>query len=536
MNGHNHQPNFRLWMTTALILNVLLAAALFALWWHSRRGESPNTVSSMPMNTSSEPMNPQAGAADSTDNTSAGNNEKPLAPVQLTPQRMQSIGIKLGKVEMKRVSNEIRVTGNVDVDERQLATVQLRFPGWIHKVFVDATYDLVRKGQPLFTIYSPDLVTTEQEYLLARKNQQQLQQSSIEGVASGADTLVSGAKERLQQWQVPQSEIAKLESTGKVITDLTINSPVSGYITERNALPNAYVQPETRLYSVADLSTVWVYARVFQTDVGRIKAGDPAKVTVDAYPGRTFKGRVDFILPQVDMSTRTARVRLVFPNPDLKLKPGMYVNVVLKSPMGKALTVPASAVFHSGMRSLVFVSQGEGNLAPQEVELGFRVGDDYVVLKGLKQGDSIVTSANFLIDSEAQLQAAAGAFVPPPPGAGAAAAMNQPAGTSQANAELSTDPSPPHKGSNVFRVKLTSANGDLVSGAQVNVTFFMPAMPAMGMAAMKTTVDLTDKGDGLYEGKGDLGSGGTWQVTIVARQNGAVIVSKQLSVNATGGM
>jgi Cu(I)/Ag(I) efflux system membrane fusion protein/cobalt-zinc-cadmium efflux system membrane fusion protein len=297
-----------------------------------------------------------------------------------------------------------------------------------------------------------------------------------------------------------------------------------------------YVQPESKLYTVADLSTVWVYGQVFQTDVGRIKPGDPAEVTVDTYPGKVFKGRVEFILPQVDINTRTLRVRLVFPNPRLQLKPGMYVNVTLKAPVGKALTVPASAVFHSGTRNLLFVNKGEGNLEPHEIELGPRVGEDYVVLKGIKQSDSIVTSANFLIDSEAQLQAAAGAFVPPPPGAGAAAAMNRPEGTPQANVELTSDPSPPRKGGNVFRVKLTSASGAAISGAQVYVTFFMAAMPAMGMAAMKTSVDLGDKGNGLYEGKGDLGSGGTWQVSITARQNGTVIASKQITVNATGGM
>lgn len=463
-------------------------------------------------------------------------NEPSLAPVQLTPQRLQSIGVRLGTAQMKAVSNDTRVTGNVEVDERQLATVQLRFPGWIRQVFVDATYDYVRKGQPLFTIYSPDLVTTEREYLLARKNQQDLKQSSVEGVRAGADTLVSAARERLQQWEVPESEIAKLESTGKPIIDLTINSPVSGYITERNALPNMYVQPESKLYAVAGLSTVWVYAQVFQTDLERIKPGDPAAVTVDSYPGKTFRGKVDSILPQVDMNTRTVRVRLIFPNPGLLLKPGMFVNVVLKAPAGQAVTISASSVFHSGARNLVFVNKGEGNFEPREVELGSRVGDDYVVLKGLTPGESLVTSANFLIDSESQLQAAAGAFVPPPPGAGAAAAMNRPEGPLQANVELTTDPSPPKKGSNVFRVKLSAANGTPLSGAQVSVTFFMPAMPAMGMAAMKTSVDLTDKGGGTYEGKGDLGSGGTWQVTITARQNGNVIASRQLTVNATGGM
>ena len=459
----------------------------------------------------------------------------PIGPVQLTPQRMQSIGVRLGRVQRKAVSDELRFTGNVDVDERRLATVQVRFPGWIHKVFVNATYDYVRRGQPLFTIYSPDLVTTEQEYLLARKNQEQLGRSSIDGVAAGAETLVSAAKQRLEQWEVPQSEIAKLDATGKVITDLTINSPVSGYITERNALPNLYVQPETKLYTVADLSTIWVYAQVFQTDVGRLKPGDPAIITVDSYPGKTFKGRVKFVLPQVDMNTRTVRVRLALANPGLLLKPGMYVNVLLKAPAGQALVVPTSAVFHSGTSNLVFLNQGDGSLLPQQVELGPQVGDEYVVRRGLKQGDSIVTSANFLIDSEAQLQAAAGAFAPPPPGSGAAA-MNAPSGAQQAKVELTTDPSPPAKGHNNLRVKLTAANDSPISGAQVNVTFYMAAMPAMGMAAMKTSVDLTDKGNGVYEGNGDLGSGGTWQVAITARQNGAAIANKQLTVNATGGM
>ena len=535
MNGQEKTTSYRRGMIVAICMNVVLAIALFAFWWQSRHSgniKSAQSSSPMQMDNSSQPMaSPSGTGADSSPDTDAAR-----APVQLTPQRMQSIGVKLGTVEMKNVSNDIRVTGNVDVDERRLANVQLRFPGWIRKVFVDATYDYVHKGQPLFTIYSPDLVTTEQEYLLARKNQQQLGQSSVQGVAGGADTLVSAARERLEQWEIPQSEIAKLESTGKVITELTFNSPVSGYITERNALPNTYVQPETKLYTVADLSTVWVYAQVFQTDVGRIKPGELAEVTVDAYPGKVFKGRVEFILPQVDMNTRTVRVRLVFPNSGLQLKPGMYVNIALKTPLGKALTVSASAVFHSGTRNLLFINKGEGNLEPHEIELGPRVGDDYVVLKGVKQGDSIVTSANFLIDSEAQLQAAAGAFVPPPPGAGSAAATNAAPGTPQANVELTTDPSPPRRGSNTFRIKLTGANGSSISGAQVNVMFFMAAMPAMGMGAMKTSVNLADKGNGLYEGNGELQSGGTWQVTVVAQQNGAVIATKHVSVDATGGM
>jgi len=213
----------------------------------------------------------------------------------------------------------------------------------------------------------------------------------------------------------------------------------------------------------------------------------------------------------------------------------MYVNVSVKLPLGRALVVPDSAVFHSGTKNLLFAYTGDGNIEPREVELGARVGDQFVVSKGVKAGEQIVTSANFLIDSEAQLQAAAGAFMPPPPGAGQAAAMNAPA-QAQANADLTTDPSPPQKGNNTVRVKLTDQAGKPIAGAQVTVTFFMAAMPAMGMAAMKTVVQASDKGGGMYEGKGQLGSGGTWQVTITAQQNGQTIANKRLTVDATGGM
>ena len=536
--AHN---NYRRAFWIVLAATIVLAIVASGLWWrltHAGASSQPgNSSTSESMEAMAQPSLANASVSErgAAGEAQTGNmQEIPLAPIQLTPQRMQSIGIVLGKVESKAVNTEIRFYGNVQVDERRQAYVQTRFAGWIRKVYADATGNFIGKGQPLFTIYSPDLVTTEQEYLLAKKNSESLQQSTVSGVASGASSLFSAAKERLLQWEVSPAEIEKLDQTGKAITDLTISSPVSGYITQKNALPNMYVQPETMLYTVADLSDVWVLAQVFQSDAGKIKPGDPAEVTVDAYPGRVFNGRVDYILPQLDTTTRTLPVRLVFSNPGLKLRPGMYVNVTLKLPLGRQLVVPASAVFHSGTRSLVFTYRGEGNIEPREVELGPRVGDQQV-LKGVRAGEQIVTSANFLIDSEAQLQAAAGAFVPPPPGSGGAAAMNTSA-QAQATVELTTDPAPPHKGSNTVRVKLTSQNGQPVTGAQVTVTFFMAGMPAMGMSAMKTVINPSDKGAGMYEGKGDLGSGGTWQVTVTAMQNGQAIASKQLTVNATGGM
>jgi RND family efflux transporter MFP subunit len=514
---------YRTGFLLAIVGNIVFAFVLAGLWIHYRGAKpAPDKGLQTPSSTTEAPTTipPPASV------------EAPLVPVQISAQRLQSIGVKIGTVERKLVEDEIRTTGNVAVDETRLAYVQVRYSGYIEKVFVDATYQYIRKGQPLFTIYSPDIVATEREYLVAKQNQQQVAQSTVPGVASSAASLLDAASERLKQWNVPQQEIARLESTGQVQQELEFDSPVSGYITERNALPSVAVQPEMRLFTVADLSSIWVQAQVFQNDLGRIKVGDPATLTVSTFPGRTFRGRVDFIYPQLDTDTRTAKVRIVSSNSDLQLKPGMFVNVSLKVPLGSQLVIPASGVLQSGSRQIAFVERSDGYLEPREVELGTRVGDDFIVTKGLKAGERIVTSANFLIDSESQLQASLGSFVPPPPGVGAASAANAP----QANAELTSVPSPPNKGSNVFRIKLTDANGSPISGAEVSVTFSMPAMPAMGMAAVSTPVTLSDKGNGVYEGSGVLESGGTWQTTILAKKNGQAIVNKQLSVSATGGM
>jgi Cu(I)/Ag(I) efflux system membrane fusion protein/cobalt-zinc-cadmium efflux system membrane fusion protein len=468
--------------------------------------------------------------------TPAAKMEAPLVPVQLTDEQMNNIGVRTGTVEYKQLNDEIRATGTVDVDERLQSSVQVRFSGYIRKVFADATYQYIRKGDPLFTIYSPDLVATQEEYLLARRNQSALSGSSIDGVASGASSLTTAAEQRLRQWDIPNSEIAKLQESGKALNELTINSPASGYIMERNVLPNMYVEPATKLYALADLSQVWVNAQIFQNDVGRLKRGDSSAITVDAYPGRTFHGRVEEILPQVDMTTRTVRVRLAVSNPGVTLKPGMFVNVDLKSALGRQLVVTASAVFQTGTRQVVFVDHGNGSLEPKDVSLGARVGDDFVVLKGLQARQQIVTSASFLLDSESQLQAAAGSYTPPPPGAGQQIAATSAEPQSTVAIDLTTDPNPPHKGTNTFHVKLSRANGQPVAGAQVTVTFFMAAMPAMGMGAMNVTTQLTERSAGVYDGPGVLESGGTWQVTITAKQNGQTIGTKQLRVNAEGGM
>jgi len=521
--------NYRNAFLIALVGNLALITVVIGLWWRFHRPA-----------TQTQAAKEVAGVMESHGSTTAlpstQQMEAPLAPVQLSAERLQSIGVKFGVVSRKSLQDEIRTTGTVAIDETRLSYVQTRISGHIEKVFADATYQYVRKGQPLFTIHSPELIAAEREYLLAERNAKELSQSTVPGVASGVASLLDSTKDRMAQWNIPEREIDRLESTGEVIDALQIDSPVSGYITERNALPNLAVQPDTRLYTVADLSVVWVLAQVFQNDFSRVRVGAPASLTVDSYPGRIFYGRVDFIYPDVDMATRTSRVRLVFANSKLTLTPGMFVNVNLQVPLGEQLVIPASGVLESGTRQVVFVDRGAGYLEPRQVHLGQRAGDEYIVLSGLKPGEHVVTSANFLVDSESQLQAAIGSFVPPPPGAGAAAAVNGPAVQNATQVEFNTDPSPARKGMNTYRVQLKGVDGSQLTGADVSVRSYMPGMPDMGMASMNVVTPLKEKGRGTYEGQTKLESGGTWQITVTATTNGQLIASKQLTLIAQGGM
>jgi Cu(I)/Ag(I) efflux system membrane fusion protein/cobalt-zinc-cadmium efflux system membrane fusion protein len=521
--------NYRTAFIIVVVANLTLAGVLAGFWWRSHHPAGTKTAAT----SASNPVLQQETSTSAVPPPSA---ETPLSPVQLSPERLQSIGVKFGVVERKDVKDTVRTTGTVAIDERRVSYVQTRISGHIEKVFADATYQYVRKGQPLFTIHSPELVTAEREYLLAKQNAKNLSQSTVPGVASGVMSLLESSRERLAQWDIPQQEIARLETTGQVEETLEINSPVSGYITERNALPNLMVQPDTRLYTVADLSTIWVLAQVFQNDLGRVKIGAPAYLTVDSYPGREFRGRVDFIYPDVDMTTRTARARLVFSNPHLTLSPGMFVNVRLEATLGKQLEIPISGVLQSGSRQIVFVDRGSGYLEPREIQLGPQANDEYIVLKGLKAGERIVTSANFLVDSESQLQAAIGSYASPPPGASATESKNNQTAQTAAQIEFSTEPQNPQKGTNLYRVKLSAADGAPVVGAQVSVRSYMAGMPEMGMAAMNIVTPLSEKGKGIYEGKVTLESGGTWKVTITALKNYGALATKQLSLQAQVGM
>ena len=463
-----------------------------------------------------------------------------LSPIQLTPERQRLIGLRFATVEEQQLTGQIDATGTIEPDERLESYVQTRFAGWIKTVSANQTWSQVKRGEAMFTIYSPDLASAEDEYLLASGEEREVSASSVPGVKDGASSIAAAALDRLRLFGVSPREIARLEREGTARDMIEIDAPASGVIAERTAIPNLYAQPDMRLYTIADLSRVWVYAAVFQDDIGKIGLGDPVSVAIDAYPGRRFEGRVDFIWPEIDPATRTARVRCSFDNRSGILRPGMFVNVGLTPHLGRGLVIPDSGVLRTGVRDIAFLNKGDGYLQPVDVELGAHLGDHFQVLSGLRAGDEIVASANFLIDSESQLQAALGTFAPPPPGVSASgsaveASAAQPA-ASPATIDLTTEPAPPQRGSNVIRVALNDSSGKPIAGAEVSVVFFMAAMPAMQMAAMKAQATATEQSPGHYAASIDLQSGGTWQVTAVATKGGHQVASRELSISATGGM
>ncbi len=330
--------------------------------------------------------------------------EKSLFTVD--PRRQQMIGVRTDAVATRRLDRTISTIGRVSLDERRITHVHTKFSGWINKVFVDYTWQHVRKGEPLFTIYSPELVSTQEEYLLAVKAQSSLGDHAIQEVSGGAHSLLKAARRRLLLWDISEDQIEKLARTGEVRQDLVVHSPAEGHITHRNAFENMRVEPGTEIYTIADHSSVWVHVEIYENDISLVRLRQHASMTVESYPGRQFFGKVTYIEPHVMEQTRTMRARLEFPNADLTLKPGMYAEVKLKVPSRTVVAVPESAVLRTGERDIVFVDHGDGRMELRQVQLGGRAGDYYAVLKGLKVGEEIVVAGNFLIDAESKVQGA----------------------------------------------------------------------------------------------------------------------------------
>ena len=344
--------------------------------------------------------------------------------VEIAPELQQRIGVKTVKAAVKPIQKTIRTVGRIEIDERKQATVNTKIEGWIEKLYVNYTGRYVKKGEPLAEIYSPELLATQQEFINTKKwagkqtiktpqegHDHRVRTEPAEPVSGfkkmlekDATATLEAARQRLRLWDISEEQIKKIEQTGQPVRTLTLYSPVSGYVTQKMAAQGMKVMPGEKLFDVADFSHVWIIADIYEYELSTVRVGQPVKVTLSYFPGRVWSSRIDYIYPVFSADTRTAKVRLTLANPEGRLKPQMFTNVEIRISLGRRLTIPDSAVIDTGRGQVVYVDRGNGAFEPREVQTGVRADGAVEILRGLKTGETVASSANFMIDSEAQLK------------------------------------------------------------------------------------------------------------------------------------
>jgi membrane fusion protein, copper/silver efflux system len=328
--------------------------------------------------------------------------------VEIPPEKQQMIGVRITAAEIKPMTKTVRTVGIVEYDERRLATVNMKFEGYIEKLYVDYSGRYVKRGERLAEIYSPELLATQQEFISLLKWSKEGAASRNKEVGTlltrDSNAIVEGARQRLRLWDISEDQIASIEQTGKPVRTLVLLSPASGYVVQKTIVRGQRVMPGEKLFDIADLSTVWVVSDIFEYELPLIKAGDRAMISLSYFPGKEFSSTIDYVYPTISGETRTAKVRFTIPNPGNKLKPQMYTNVEVKINLGKKLVIPEDAVLDSGKRQIVYVDKGEGNFEPRAVTTGIKTGGMIEIVGGLRAGERVASSANFLIDSEARLK------------------------------------------------------------------------------------------------------------------------------------
>ena len=331
-----------------------------------------------------------------------------LGHVSLSPTQMVMANVATTEAKVMPLSKEINATGIVQYDQARQAKVTAWVAGRIDRLHVNTVGAYVSKGKPVAEVYSPDLVSAQQEYLLALKSREQFKNSPIQSISQGGEGLVASARQRLKLMGVKDEQIAGLEKAGQPNIRLPIYTPLSGVVIEKIALEGQYVNVGDPLFNIADLSTVWVEVEVYENEFPNIKIGQTVDIVSQSYPGKTFRGKVAFIYPFLDPKTRTVKVRVEISNPGLRLKPDMFVNARVLVPLGSSIVVPVSAVMDTGQRQVVWVEMKPGMFEPRDVKVGARVGDNVQILSGLKAGEKVASSGGYLIDSEAQLKGSGG--------------------------------------------------------------------------------------------------------------------------------
>ena len=465
---------------------------------------------------------PPAGAAAPTSTPATQDNA-----IFVPPEKQQLIGMRSVAAEMGTLTKEIRIVGKVSYDETRVTHIHSKVSGYIEEVFADSVGKPVRAGEPLFTIYSPDLVATEQDYLLALRSRELLRTSTLASAAQGSENLIAAARERLRLWDVSDREIESLETGGKVKRAIAVYSPVTGVVTERAAYHHGtFVDPSKDLFTIVDLSRVWVLGELYETDLPFVRTGQTAEIEMPySGGGRRLRGLVDFIYPFLDPKSRTVQVRMEFANPALSLKPEMFTNITMSVAIARQILVPQDAVMDTGTEQYVFIDKGDGYIQPRKVKVGGEAGQKAGIEQGLKAGERVVTGANFVVDSESRLK---GAFAGMGTPSQAPAGMG--AGTKQSISVEVVEPKTAKTGMNPIRLLVKDASGKPITGAQVDVGLFMPQMGSMPPMSSKAT--LAESGNGVYAGQIEFLMAWTWQTTVTARKNGQVIGVAQTNITA----
>lgn len=475
----------------------------------------------------------QQAAADPGQRSSFDTNAtQPGATVRLSPDEITAAGVRIAEVKTARINSSFEAFGRVEDPETQLQTISAWIPGRIDALHLQYTGQPVRRGAAVAELYSPEVAAAMEEYRLARENRARLASADAQAIAA-AESLVTASRRKLELWGITDRQIDAAPSAGT--PHVTIYSSASGTVVERKVTRGQYVNTGDALFTVADLSTVWVKADVYEAQLPLVRPGQAVEMTAESQPGRTIRGQVEFIEPTTNVQTRTVPVHIHLANPGLKLLPGMFVRAnFVSASAADTLVIPRSAVMDTGTRKLVFVARPDGVFEAREVQLGSASEDAYAVLSGLALGEKVVTDGNFLIDSQTRLASGMTGMYG---GAKEYAKGGEPASANQAaaaNAKITfkVDPTPPKGGAdNVFQVTLTDAGGKAIPGAEVTVTLLMPAMPEMGMGEMRNAFTLREK-DGMYVGSGKVPSAGSWNVSVKATKGGQAIATYQTHLNA----
>ena len=448
---------------------------------------------------------------------------EPRAAVTLDGRRQQLIGVRTVAVTERALTRRLRAKGIVRFDESRWTDVNVRTEGWIRKLYVERTGDVVQRGQPLLAIYSPELATAQAEYLLAVRTRDTI--AGRQASTDQADLLVSAARQRLGRWDVPSDHLAALTERHEAAPLITFRSPAGGVVMEKRVVNGMRVMPGDTLYRIVDASVVWVEADVYESDVSMVRVGQHADVTLEAWPGETFAGRVSWIAPTMDEVTRTAKVRLELPNRHGRLKPGMFAQADLLTTVPRGPVVPADALLDTGGQPFVFVTDGAGYFEPRRIRTGHRIDGQVQVLEGLKAGDQVASSATFFIDSESQLRAALEGYTAPPAGASQSTASS-----AAVSIALTTVPDPPRAGMTRFQATVTTREGQPITDGIVTLALYMPPMPSMNMPAMRSEAALGHTGNGVYQGSLDVMMNGRWEATVMVTRGAERLGTKQMTL------